>query len=153
MSATRAVNSLTDDDMKLRSAVGANRIVRAQLKAETFSGNSESTGAIHWMEKNTAPDPKRGTRRETAMVLIDSTKASVTKTKVRAAKTNSPTIAASLRTRGFTSISARGGPSRTSSGPFWSVGSRKRSHMYPTKAAPRINESRSDISPRTMTNT
>jgi len=75
---------LTDDDMKLRRAVGANRTVRAQLKAETFSGNSESTGAIHWIEKNTAPDPKRGTRRETAMVLIDSTKASVTKTKVRA---------------------------------------------------------------------
>src|SRR6267143_6289883 len=101
ISATNAVNSLTEDDIKLRSAVGANRIVRAQLNAETFSGNSESTGAIHWMEKNTAPDPKRGNRSETAMVLIDSTKASVTKTKVRAAKTKSPTMAASLRATGF----------------------------------------------------
>src|SRR2546426_12356850 len=95
--ATRAVNSLTDEDMKLSSAVGASRIVRAQLKAETFSGNSESTGAIHCMEKNTAPEPRKGTRKETEMVLMDSTNASVTKTKVRAAKTNSPTIAASLR--------------------------------------------------------
>src|SRR5437667_11455035 len=99
MSATRAVNSLTDDDMKLRSAVGANRIVRAKLKAETFSGNSESTGAIHWMEKNTASDPERGSRRETAMVLIDSTRASVTKTKRRGGMWNRSTIAARLLPR------------------------------------------------------
>src|SRR5256885_16135775 len=115
MSATRAVNSLTDEDMKLRRAVGANRIVRAQLKAETFSGNSESTGAIHWMEKNTAPEPRKGTRKETAMLLMDLTKASVTKTKVSVAKTNSPTMAASLSPTDFTSITDGRGPSRTSS--------------------------------------
>src|SRR5436309_10855967 len=125
ISATRAVNSLTDEDMKVSSAVGANRIVLAQLNAETFSGNTESTGAIHWTEKNTAPEPRKGMRKETAMVLMDSTKASVTKTKVRAAKTNSPTIRASLRATDFTSISARGGPSRTSPGPSFSVGNRK----------------------------
>src|SRR2546428_4907079 len=105
--ATRAVNSLTDEDMKLRSAVGASRIVRAQLKAETFSGNSESTGAIHWMEKNTAPEPRKGTRRETAMFLIDSTKATATQTMVSAAKTNSPSMAASLRSTVFSSTTAR----------------------------------------------
>ncbi len=123
-----------------------------QLNAETFSGNSERTGAIHWIEKNTAPEPRKGMRKETAMVLMDSTKASVTKTKVRAAKTNSPTIRASLRATDFTSINARGGPSRTSPGPSFSVGNRKSSHMYPTKVTPRISESRIDNSPRTMTN-
>src|SRR5205823_8478543 len=131
---------LTDEDMKLSSAVGANRIGLAQLNAETFSGNSERTGAIHWIEKNTAPEPRKGMRKETAIFLMDSTKASVTKTKVRAAKTNNPTITASLRATDFTSINARGGPSRTSPGPSrtspgpsFSVGNRKSSHMYPTK--------------------
>src|SRR5205823_14867782 len=96
ISATRAVNSLTDEDMQLSSAVGANRIVLAQLNAETFSGNSESTGAIHCLEKNTPPEPRKGMRQETAIFLLDSTKASVTKTKVRAAKTNNRTIRPSL---------------------------------------------------------
>src|SRR5207249_10399127 len=113
ISATRAVNSLTDEDMKLSSAVGANRIVLAQLNADTFSGNSERTGAIHWIEKNTALEPRKGMRKETVMVLMDTTKASVTKTKVRAAKTNNRTITASLRARDCTSINATGGTSST----------------------------------------
>src|SRR5438093_11762745 len=113
ISATRAVNSLTDEDMKLSSAVGANRIVLAQLNAETFSGNSERTGAIHWIEKNTSPEPRKGMRKETAMVLMDSTKASVTKTKVRAAKTNRPTIGASLLPTDLSASNALDGRSRT----------------------------------------
>src|SRR6266852_7347292 len=84
--ATSAVNSLTAEERKLRSAIGARVIFRAQLKAVTFSGNSESTGAIHWMKKNTAPEPSNPIKNESAIVLIDSTNASVTKTNVSAAK-------------------------------------------------------------------
>src|SRR2546422_9852644 len=96
ISATSAVSSLTDEDMKLSRAVGASRIVRAQLKAVTFSGNSESTGAIHWIEKNTAPEPSNPIKNESAIVLIDSTNASVTKTNVSAAKMKRLTIVAIL---------------------------------------------------------
>src|SRR2546427_12371057 len=88
ISATRAVNSFTDEDMKLSSAVGANRIVLAQLNAETFSGNSERRGAIHWIEKNTAPESRKGMGKVTAVVLMGSRKASVTTTKGRAARTD-----------------------------------------------------------------
>src|SRR3989441_9987033 len=122
--ATNAVSSFTAEEMKLSRAVGASRIVRAQLKAVTFSGNSERTGAIHWIEKKTAPEPSNPTRNESAIVLIDSTNESVTNTNVSAAKRKRPTIAITLRGIDFTFTNACDGPSRISSGRSLSAGNR-----------------------------
>src|SRR5437879_7392883 len=73
MIATSTVNSLTEDETRLSSAIGASFTRLAQLKAVTFSGNSERNGAIHWRKKKTDPAPSN----RVAILAMESTKGPV----------------------------------------------------------------------------
>src|SRR2546426_10103200 len=73
MIATSTVNSLTEDETKFSKAIGASFTRLAQLKAVTFSGNSERKGAIHWRKKKTDPAPSNCV----AIFAIESTNGSV----------------------------------------------------------------------------
>src|SRR5713101_688006 len=90
--ATSAVSSLTAEERKFNSAIGARVTFRAQLNAVTFSGNSDRSGAIHWTTKNTEP----GTRTEMAMSRRDPTKGLAIMKKTKPQKPNRPTIVATL---------------------------------------------------------
>src|SRR5512141_3031844 len=68
MSAERIDHWLIVDETRFITAIGAFEICRAQLNAESFSGNSERNGATHWTKTNCE------TPNETASASIDSTK-------------------------------------------------------------------------------
>ena len=69
MSAERIDHWLIVDETRFMTAIGAFEIWRAQLNAESFSGNSERNGATHWTKTNGA------TPTEIASASIDSTNA------------------------------------------------------------------------------
>src|SRR6266581_2447182 len=140
--ATNAVSSLTADETKLSSAIGASLILRAQWNAVTFSGNSERKGAIHCMKKNPAPAPKNSS----AIVLIESTKGVDMTTKTKPDTKNSPRIVAPRRFLGIFTI-ANGDASRTSSGSSSSDGNLDKSHKYAKKVPDRTMVSKSSSDP------
>src|SRR5512140_2776978 len=67
MSAERIDHWLMVDETRFITAIGAFEIWRAQLNAESFSGNSERNGATHWTKTNCE------TPKEIASASIDST--------------------------------------------------------------------------------
>src|SRR5664279_4246402 len=69
MSAERIDHWLIVDETRFITAIGAFVIVRAQLNAESFSGNSERNGATHWTKTNCE------TPAEIASASMDSTNA------------------------------------------------------------------------------
>src|SRR5664280_786549 len=69
MSAERIDHWLIVDETRFITAIGAFVIWRAQLNAESFSGNSERNGATHWTKTNCE------TPAEIASASMDSTNA------------------------------------------------------------------------------
>ena len=69
MSAERIDHWLIVDETRFITAIGAFVIWRAQLNAESFSGNSERNGATHWTKTNCE------TPTEIASASMDSTNA------------------------------------------------------------------------------
>src|SRR6185295_314201 len=87
MSAERIDHWLIVEETRFITAIGAFVICRAQLKAESFSGNSERKGATHCTKTNGA------TPAATASASIDSTNACADSTRTRPPTTKMPAIA------------------------------------------------------------
>src|SRR5664279_4581973 len=85
--ADRIDHWLIVDETRFMTAIGAFVIWRAQLNADSFSGNSERNGATHWTKTNGA------TPAAIASASMDSTNACAETTRRRPPTTKIPAIA------------------------------------------------------------
>src|SRR5713101_5366326 len=91
MSADRIDHWLMVEDTRFITAMGAFVIWRAQLNAESFSGNSERNGATHCTKTNA------GTPAAIASASIDSTNACAETRRIAPPTTKMPTMTQALR--------------------------------------------------------
>src|SRR5258706_10014888 len=91
MRAERIDHWLMVEDTRFMTAIGAFVIWRAQLKAKSFSGNSERNGATHCTKTNA------GTPAEIASASIDSTNAWAETRRIAPPTMKMPAMAHALR--------------------------------------------------------